>query len=55
MKRTILALILGWYVTTYTGQTVAGPFTSNSACVAQANAMIRAGYSNISTICRYYN
>lgn len=56
MKRApLLALILGWFVTTNSGAILAGPFTNNADCVREARAMIRAGYSNVSSICRYYN
>lgn len=53
MKRALLALAFGWYVVTYTGQAVAGPFGSATACNAQAQAMINAGYAGISSVCRF--
>ena len=49
--RLVATLALAWYVVTYTGQHVAGPFTLLSECQDMANIM-HAKYSNVSTLCR---
>lgn len=54
MKRFLSALIFGWFVVTYSGQPVAGPFTLLSDCAATAKFMA-ARYSNVSTVCQYKN
>lgn len=41
----------GWYVVTYSGQAVAGPFTLLSDCTEMANTM-HAKYFNVSEVCQ---
>lgn len=54
MKRFLSALIAGWFVVTYSGQPVAGPFTLLSDCSGMAKFMA-AKYSNVSAVCQYKN
>lgn len=42
----------GWYVVTYQGQAVAGPFSLLSDCNAEAAHLARQ-YYNVSRICQY--
>lgn len=46
-----VALAGGWYVVTYGGEAVAGPFSSLSDCTDMAKIMHRK-YSNVSEICQ---
>ena len=41
----------GWYVVTYSGQAVAGPFTLLSDCTDMAKTM-HAKYFNVSEVCQ---
>lgn len=45
-----LALLFGWFVTTYSGQAVAGPFTDYTDCQDMAKLMAKK-YTNVSTTC----
>jgi hypothetical protein len=51
MKRRLLVALFAWYVVTYSGQRVAGPFTLLSECSEMAKIMAER-YFNISEICR---
>lgn len=42
----------GWYVVTYSGQAVAGPFSLLNDCTEMAKIM-QQRYSNISSVCQY--
>jgi hypothetical protein len=50
MKHLIIAALLGWYVMTYSGQKVAGPFTQLSECTEWAK-WLHAKYYNVSEVC----
>ena len=54
MKRFIGALVFGWFVVTYSGQPVAGPFTLLHECSEVAKFMA-SKYYNVSAICQYKN
>jgi hypothetical protein len=47
----LAALLFAWYVTTYSGQIVAGPFTGLSECTEVAREMAER-YQNVSAVCR---
>ena len=52
LVRLVAGLALGWYVVTYSGQHVAGPFASWSDCNEMA-AIMHARYPlNVSTFCQ---
>jgi hypothetical protein len=52
MKRLIRwGVVVAWFVVTYSGQRVAGPFTILSDCQDMAKIMAKR-YSNVSTVCR---
>lgn len=56
MNRTLrhfAALTLAWYVVTYSGQRVAGPFTLLNECSDMAELMAKR-YFNVSTLCRSF-
>ena len=50
MKK-ICAIALAWYVVTYSGQRVAGPFSLLGDCTDMAKIMAQK-YFNVSTICQ---
>jgi hypothetical protein len=54
MKRILLGTLLAWYVVTYSGQSVAGPFTLLSDCTDMAKIMAKK-YYNVSTVCQSKN
>jgi hypothetical protein len=53
LLRHLTALTVAWYVVTYSGQRVAGPFTLLNDCTDLARIMAQR-YYNVSTICRSY-
>jgi hypothetical protein len=44
----------GWYVVTYSGQAVMGPFSLLDDCSREAERLSRE-YYNVSSVCRYYS
>lgn len=50
--KTMLRLAFLWYVVTYTGQAVAGPFTTIADCAPLAQRMSKS-YSNVSPYCQF--
>ena len=54
MKQLISALLFAWWVCTYSGQPVAGPFTLLSECSDVAKFMAKK-YYNVSTVCQFKN
>ena len=54
MKRFLNAIIFGWFVVLYSGQSVAGPFTLLSDCSDTARFMATQNV-NVSTVCQYKN
>ena len=52
MKRFLYALFVGWFVVTFSGQPVAGPFTLLSECADVAKFMAARHY-NVSTVCQF--
>lgn len=52
LARLVVSLALIFWVVTYTGQHVAGPFTLLSECQDLAKIM-HARYSNVSEVCRF--
>lgn len=53
MKKTLIGVVFAFYVCTYSGQKVAGPFTLLTDCSEMARIMA-AKYYNISTVCRAF-
>lgn len=51
MKRILGATLLAWYVVTYSGQAVAGPFTLLTECSDMAKLMAKR-YYNVSSVCQ---
>jgi hypothetical protein len=47
----LILTLAGWYVVTYSGQEIAGPFTLLTDCNAEA-AHLAARYYNVSPICQ---
>ncbi len=43
----------GWYVMTYSGQAMAGPFLLLSQCTTAASALV-GQFSNVSSICQWH-
>jgi hypothetical protein len=52
MKK-VLMVCFAWYVVTYSGGKVAGPFTLLSDCADMAAYMAQ-HYYNVSTVCRSF-
>jgi len=52
MCRLFASLLFAWYVVTYTGQSVAGPFTLLSDCADLAK-YLHERYTNVSEVCRF--
>lgn len=52
--RWLAATLLGWYVVTYSGQPVAGPFTLLNDCQDMARYMSQR-YYNVSQVCQWFN
>ena len=50
-RQTAVALLFGWFVVTFGGQAVAGPFTLLSDCTTLAKVMA-AKYPTVSTVCQ---
>jgi hypothetical protein len=46
-----ILVLAAWYVVTYSGQPVAGPFSQLNDCTAMAQYMSQ-HYQNISTVCQ---
>jgi hypothetical protein len=44
----------GWYVVTYSGQAVMGPFLLLDDCSREAERLSRQ-YYNVSSVCQYFN
>ena len=51
MKQYAFALMLGWFVVTYSGDKVAGPFTLLTDCQDMVKIMA-AKFYNVSTVCQ---
>ena len=51
IRSLFVTLLLGWYVVTYSGKAVAGPFTLLSDCTDLAKIMHQK-YSNVSDVCQ---
>ena len=51
MTRQLMIAVWAWFVVTYSGQAVAGPFTLLSECQDLAKIMAQK-YWNVSEICR---
>lgn len=51
MKQALIGLTLAWFVVTYSGQKVAGPFSLLTDCMDLAKIMA-SRYYNVSEICR---
>ena len=51
---TLQAAVGGWYVVTYSGQPVAGPFSLLGDCTREAQHLARQ-YSNVSSVCKFLN
>jgi len=51
-KRLLLAFLTGWFVVTYSGQPVAGPFMLLSDCTEMAKIMSQK-YYNVSSVCQW--
>ncbi len=47
-------VVFAWYVVTYSGQPVAGPFTLLNDCTDMAKIM-HAKYNNVSEVCQFKN
>jgi hypothetical protein len=54
MTRKILVCLFAWYVCTYSGAKVAGPFTLLSDCQDEAKHLAKR-YYNISEVCRSFS
>ena len=52
MKKFAVFLLSGWFVVTYSGQLMAGPFALLNECSDMA-AIMAAKYPNISRVCQY--
>ena len=52
-RTALLGALMAWYVVTYGGQKVAGPFTLLHDCSDMAKFMA-ARYYNVSTVCRSF-
>jgi hypothetical protein len=50
-RKRLLMVLAAWYVVTYGGQRVAGPFTLLGDCTDMARIMA-AKYANVSTVCQ---
>ncbi len=49
-----LTVVFGWYVVTYSGERVFGPFNLLDECSYWAEQMSHK-YYNVSSVCRYYS
>jgi hypothetical protein len=53
LRKLAAAAVFSWWVVTYTGTPVAGPFLTLQECQDSANYP-HVKYTNVSTVCQYH-
>lgn len=52
--RKFVVILFGWFVVSYSGAKIAGPFTFLGDCNEEARHLAKR-YSNVSTVCRSFS